>query len=113
MTDEATEFVLDQAANDPALTDDAFVMVSRALRGLDPLTGGPAVDAPVPVPLVVEDDSAYGDEFSIECSDRYGREVVFDGRPLFADPAKLRRIAADLLVRADWLDVTWDGGSDE
>jgi hypothetical protein len=36
------------AALDPRLADDPYLMVARALRGLDPLTGEPA---PIEVPI--------------------------------------------------------------
>jgi hypothetical protein len=41
----------------------------------------------------------------------HGREVTVEGRPLFADPAKLRMAAGVLEFNAVWLEAR--GGSDE
>jgi hypothetical protein len=39
--DAACEQVLGMAARDESLPDDAFILISRALAGLDPITGEP------------------------------------------------------------------------
>lgn len=46
MTDHSAD-VLRSAAHDTSLSDDAFVMVSRALSGRDPLTGDETTDDPL------------------------------------------------------------------
>lgn len=62
--DETQEQTLRAAAADPHVDDDMFTILSRALQGRDPLTGGPPQPNPVPirtpdVPVVPIDLSDY------------------------------------------------------
>lgn len=69
----AADDITRAAALDPNLDDDAYVMVTRALRGLDPITGQPG---PIPVPVLTPDMPAV----AIDLADYRGRHGTWEDR---------------------------------